>query len=136
MSLIIPDFTFFIKEILLCIFTLQPDTITFWGYPVEEHFVTTEDGYILGVHRIPHGRNYEDNNLNIKELQKPSVFLQHGLTSSSASYSWGPPDKSLAYILADAGKIIMKKYFRTFLCILVSKSERRKLKRVSTCNRL
>ena len=67
---------------------------------MEEHFVTTEDGYILGVHRIPHGRNEDQ---TVKVEPKQSIFLGHGLTSSSASYSWGPPDKSLGYILADAG---------------------------------
>ena len=29
-----------------------PDLIRYWGYPVEEHFVQTEDGYILGLHRF------------------------------------------------------------------------------------
>ena len=80
---------------------------------MEEHFVTTEDGYILGVHRIPHGRN-EDlrKDQTVKTQPKQSIFLGHGLTSSSASYSWGPPDKSLGYILADAGKPK-----RTYHCI-------------------
>ena len=27
---------------------LQPELIRYWGYDIEEHFVTTEDGYILG----------------------------------------------------------------------------------------
>ena len=74
---------------------------------MEEHFVTTEDGYILGVHRIPHGRNEDSRkDQTVRTQPKQSIFLGHGLTSSSASYSWGPPDKSLGYILADAGNPI------------------------------
>ena len=81
---------------------------------MEEHFVTTEDGYILGVHRIPHGRN-EDlrKDQTVKTQPKQSIFLGHGLTSSSASYSWGPPDKSLGYILVDAGN--PKRIIKIFL---------------------
>ena len=36
------------------------------GYKVEEHMVTTEDGYMLTLHRIP------NKNLN---KSKPAVFL-------------------------------------------------------------
>ena len=36
------------------------------GYNVEEHMVTTEDGYMLTLHRIP--------NKNLNE-SKPAVFL-------------------------------------------------------------
>ena len=77
----------------------QPGLITYWGYPVETHEVVTEDGYILGMHRIPHGREGK------KDLPGVPVFLAHGLTSSSAQWVFGPPEKSLGYLLADAGEI-------------------------------
>jgi len=75
-----------------------PDLIKYWGYPVEEHWVTTEDGYILGLHRIPHGRTGGGGG-----EPRPVAYLQHGLTSSSASWTSGPPEKSLGYVLADEG---------------------------------
>ena len=34
----------------------KPQILCYWGYPVEEHAVHTEDGYIL-IHHIAHGRN-------------------------------------------------------------------------------
>ena len=73
--------------------------IRYWGYPEEEHFVLTEDGYILGMHRIPHGRGRKRSTLG------PPVFLAHGLTASSAQWVFGPPEKSLGFLLADAGKL-------------------------------
>ncbi|KAJ8972995.1 hypothetical protein NQ317_002275 [Molorchus minor] len=55
-----------------------------FGYPFEDHTVTTEDGYVLGVHRIPYGRNESTN----------STF-------------WGlfvvGPGRSIALALADEG---------------------------------
>jgi len=75
----------------------SPELIKYWGYPVEEHWVTTEDGYILGLHRIPHGKDQEPGG------RRPVAYLQHALITSSSLWVFGPPKKSLAYILADLG---------------------------------
>merc|ERR1719320_741642 len=70
-----------------------PELISYWGYPVEEHWVTTTDGYILGLHRIPHGQNDPH-----PGAPRPVVYMQHGLTSSSSSWTFGPPTKSLGQV--------------------------------------
>ncbi|CAF4225002.1 unnamed protein product, partial [Rotaria socialis] len=67
------------------------------GYPWEEHKVTTADGYILGVFRIPHGRNASSSTPG-----RP-VLLQHGLLDSATSWVINFPEQSLGFILADAG---------------------------------
>ena len=60
------------------------------GYPVESHTVTTEDCYILEMHRIPRGRN------EVKTLEpKPVVYLQHGILCSSADWVMSNIDNSL-----------------------------------------
>ena len=88
------------------------------GYPSETHEVVTEDGYILQMHRIPFGKNSP----LVEGVERPAVYLQHGLLCSSADYVMGIPEKSLGlpgtrmeicstqlkkffsgYVLADAG---------------------------------
>ena len=64
--------------------------INYWGYEAEEHQVTTDDDYVLIMHRIPRPGGYP-------------VFLAHCYLCSSGVYSFGPPDNSLAYMLSDAG---------------------------------
>ena len=75
-----------------------PGLIEFWGYPSESHWVTTEDGYILGMHRIPHGINYKQHS-----GPKPVVLLQHGLEDSSSTWVINSPEESLGFMMADAG---------------------------------
>lgn len=79
-----------------------PQLIEYWGYPVENHWITTSDGYILNYHRIPHGINEQGSQPRslIKSQEhveqqepKPVMFLQHGLFGSSARFTSGPPEK-------------------------------------------
>ncbi|CAG5117927.1 unnamed protein product, partial [Candidula unifasciata] len=72
--------------------------ITSKGFPCENYFITTDDGYILNILRIPHGRN----NSNLPG-PRPVVILQHGLLGSCTHFLSNPVNESLAYILADAG---------------------------------
>ncbi|CAH2089903.1 unnamed protein product [Euphydryas editha] len=60
-----------------------------YGYPVEEHTVQTEDGYILNMYRIP-------NNGSV-------VFLMHGLLGSADDYVIAGPESGLAYLLSKEG---------------------------------
>lgn len=47
------------------------------GYPSEEHYVTTEDGYNLKIHRIP------DSPLSNNKQPKIVMLLVHGILCSS-----------------------------------------------------
>jgi lysosomal acid lipase/cholesteryl ester hydrolase len=67
------------------------------GYDVEEHSVTTEDGYILTLFRIPGKAG------NHGWLKKPAVFMQHGLWDSSFTWIVNGVGKAPAYLMADAG---------------------------------
>jgi len=75
-----------------------PQIIERWGYPVEDHEMTTEDGYILHVHRIPRGKGQVEGNVT-----KPVVLLLHGLLASSSNWVTNLPNQSLGFLLADAG---------------------------------
>ncbi|XP_072397276.1 lipase 3-like [Diabrotica undecimpunctata] len=64
-------------------------------YPVESHYVTTEDNYILNMYRIPYG----------KTDKKPTkvVLLQHGLLACCTDWILFGKERGLAYMLADQG---------------------------------
>eukprot|EP00301_Raphidiophrys_heterophryoidea_P018602 c3601_g1_i1.p1 GENE.c3601_g1_i1~~c3601_g1_i1.p1 ORF type:complete len:458 (-),score=109.97 c3601_g1_i1:488-1813(-) len=67
------------------------------GYPIEQHFATTRDGYILQIFRIPHGRNGPNSG------PAPVVLIQHCLLCSTFDFINNFPNQSLSFVLADAG---------------------------------
>ncbi|XP_043465860.1 lipase 1-like [Leptopilina heterotoma] len=76
--------------------------VTGRGYPFQAYHVTTKDGYILELHRIPGGRA-NNKTTAVSNLQKPAVLINHGLADSSAAFLFAETNQSLAYILADNG---------------------------------
>ena len=93
--------------LMLCVSPslLQPDIIRSFGYPAEEHWVTTSDGYILALHRVPSGHPDGPH----PEGGGIPVLLGHCLIGSSAIFSWGPANTSMAYVFADRGEKVGKK---------------------------
>ena len=68
-----------------------------YGYPFEEYSVTTSDGYILQLFRIPHG-------LSDTYIQgRPAVLLQHGIIDPSDSFIIRGPILSPGFYLANSG---------------------------------
>lgn len=63
-----------------------PQLIEAHGLGCETHHVTTEDGYILQVHRIVANNNNTSNNTNLKP-----VIINHGLFGSSADFLINSP---------------------------------------------
>ncbi|KAI8052160.1 putative triglyceride lipase-cholesterol esterase [Syncephalis plumigaleata] len=83
------------------------DLTRIWNYPCEEHLVETTDGYVLCLHRIPHGQHqpYSVNDAaDTSSEKKPVVLLWHGFMMNSEVFACSPDrEKNLAFILADAG---------------------------------
>lgn len=90
---------------------MQEQLACSWGYPIQTHRIEAEDGQILEVHRIPHGKLSGDINSNrvkraIKRFHfglypefkncdngssvdtrgRPIVILQHGLATASDAW--------------------------------------------------
>ncbi|CAG9826897.1 unnamed protein product [Diabrotica balteata] len=68
-----------------------------FGYTFDKFKVTTEDGYILEIHRISESPN------GIMTDKRPPVLVMHGLLGCSADFIHIGPGKSLPLRLADEG---------------------------------
>ena len=68
------------------------------GFDFEQHTVTTEDGYILTVYRIP-GMMGEDHENSVK----PPVLFQHGVFDSAYCWIVNYADVAPAFVAARAG---------------------------------
>ncbi|CAL4059054.1 unnamed protein product, partial [Meganyctiphanes norvegica] len=68
-----------------------PELIEAMGYPAEIHYVTTDDGYILEIHRIPHGK------AGPMEGPQKVAFLHHPLLGSSADWVMNTQEEALGH---------------------------------------
>ncbi|XP_075731046.1 gastric triacylglycerol lipase-like [Rhipicephalus microplus] len=79
------------------------------GYPVESRKIVTDDGYVLGLYRIPRGRLETEETttgspyLECDGASRTPLLLVHGLLSSATTWVTNYADQSLGYVLADAG---------------------------------
>ncbi|KAM3761191.1 hypothetical protein ACB098_01G249300 [Castanea mollissima] len=77
---------------------LCASSVTIHGYKCEEHEVTTKDGYILSVQRIPEGRVG-----GTAGTKKQPVLIQHGVLADGLTWLLNSPEQNLPLILADNG---------------------------------
>lgn len=73
-----------------------------FGYIHEEHAVTTEDGYVLLLHRVTSKKNAGSPQPGVRK--KPVVFINHGLLTNSELYMTVVDSrKCLPLVLVDSG---------------------------------
>ena len=82
------------------------DLCELFGYYAEEHVVHTEDGYLLGLHRLAWRKGEEDERVNTGKgsIQKKVVYLHHGLMMNSEVWvCLSDKYRGLPFVLVEAG---------------------------------
>jgi len=82
------------------------DLCELYGYYAEEHVVQTEDGYLLGVHRLAWKPGEEGTHVNAGpgSLQKKVVYLHHGLMMNSEVWvCLTEKERCLPFVLVEQG---------------------------------
>ncbi|GMR60070.1 hypothetical protein PMAYCL1PPCAC_30265, partial [Pristionchus mayeri] len=64
--------------------------ITYWKYPFDEYVTQTEDGYLIKLFRIKHGRSSSDS------VGAP-FLLAHGLAASAEHLLTNPPGEQSSF---------------------------------------
>ncbi len=72
------------------------------GYLFEEHKVTTDDGYVIKMFRIP-GVNSTSTGSSSSSSIGPPVIMWHGVSDSSDTFFMNSADKTPGFIMANAG---------------------------------
>ncbi|KAK7266930.1 hypothetical protein RIF29_19591 [Crotalaria pallida] len=79
---------------------LCASTVIAHGYKCQEFDVTTKDGFILSLQRIPAGRA---ENKGAGSTKKQPVIIQHGVMVDGMIWFLNGPEQNLPFILADCG---------------------------------
>lgn len=77
-----------------------------YGYTAEEHVVQTDDGYLLGLHRLAWKRGEEDTKVNSgpNSVQKRVIYMHHGLLMNSEVWvCLTDAQKVLPFVLVERG---------------------------------
>lgn len=82
------------------------DLCAMFGYTAEEHVVRTEDGYLLGLHRLAWRKGEENTRVNRgpHNVKKKVVYLHHGLLMNSEVWiCLTDEQRALPFVLVERG---------------------------------